>query len=97
MTFRKNLNIYFKQFIECHDGIANRLLHILGFALMILGIIEKSFMLVIAGALIQESGHFYQYIMTKKIKYNPLFCLKPQLIFFYPLFALVILYILLAK
>jgi len=91
------MNAYLRELIECHDGAVNRLIHLVGFVLIGLGIIEKNLMLVITGALIQELGHWYQYEKTKNIKYSPLFCFKSQLIFAYPLFALVILYVLLVK
>jgi len=86
-----------KQFIVCHDGLLNKLIHLLGFSLIGFGIIEKSLFLVIAGGITQELGHFYQYAKTKKYKYSPLNCLKPQSLFAYPIFFLIILYIILAK
>lgn len=91
------MSTYLKQLIECHDGTVNRLIHLVGFVLIGLGIMEKSLMLVIAGFVIPESGHFYQYAITKNIKYSPLFCFKPQLIFVFPLFILTILYVMLTK
>ena len=97
LTSKVKVNIYLKQLIECHDGFINRLIHLVGFTLIGIGIIDKSLILLFAGGIIQELGHFYQYIKTKNFKYSPLFCLKPQLIFGYPLFILAILYVVLAK
>jgi len=88
---------YFKQFIECHEGMINRLAHVLGFSLMIFGVIYKNLLVFLIGGIFQEAGHFYQYSKTKDERHSPLFCLKPQLIFFYPLFFLAIACILLAK
>ena len=91
------LGKYLKQFIECHTGIVNRLIHLVGFTLIGLGILDKSLMLVITGGITQEAGHFYEYFKTKNPKSSPLFCLKPQSIFAYPLFFLIIIYVILAK
>ncbi len=88
---------YLKQFIECHHGTINKLIHILGFGIIGVGIFEKSIFLVIVGAVVQELGHVYQYIKTKNPKYSPLNCFKPQTLFAYPLFILIILYVLFAK
>lgn len=88
---------YFKQFIDCHKGTLNRIIHIIGFILIGIGIIEKSLLLVISGGITQELGHVYQYAKTKNFKESPLYCLKPQSIFAYPLFILIILYVLLVK
>jgi hypothetical protein len=89
--------MYFRQFIECHEGLVNRLIHVIGFALIGLGIIEKNIWLVVSGGVIQELGHFYEYGRTRDPKSSPWFCLKPQLLFAYPLFVLVVLYVLLAR
>ncbi len=86
-----------KQFIHCHVGTINRLLHVAGFTLIGIGIFKLSLTLVIAGGVIQELGHFYQYAQTKNFRDSPLHCLKPQLIFAYPVFGLIVLYVLLAK
>lgn len=93
MTIKK----LYHDFIICHDGTINRLIHVVGFTIIGLGIIEKSLLYVIAGGIIQESGHFYQYFKTKQYKYSPLSCLKPQSVFAYPLFILIILYVLFAR
>jgi len=37
------MNTYLSKFIECHDGIINKLIHIAGFALIGLGIFEKKY------------------------------------------------------
>lgn len=92
-----NIKKLFNEFVICHDGTVNKLIHIVGFATIGVGIIEKSLFYVIAGGVIQESGHFYQYFKTKQYKYSPLSCLKPQSLFAYPIFILIILYVLFAR
>lgn len=91
------MTTYLKQLIECHEGTVNRLIHLVGFVLIGFGLMEKSLMLVIAGFVVPESGHFYQYAITKNIKQSPLFCFRPQLIYVFPLFVLAVLYVVLAK
>ena len=91
------INTYLNQFIGCHKGTINRIIHIIGFALIGLGIIEKSLVYVCAGGSAQELGHMYQYLKTRKLTDSPVYCIKPQLIFAYPLFILIILYILFFK
>ena len=87
----------FKEFIRCHEGVLNRILHILGFSLIGLGIWEKSFSFVIVGAGTQELSHFYQYAKTKNIKDSPLYCLKSQVLFVYPILFLILVYIWIAR
>ncbi len=87
------MNERLQQFIRCHKGTINRLLHIVGFSLIGLGIWQKSLLLVIGGGITQELGHFYQYARTRNYKDNPLFCLKPQVSFAYPFFILIIVYV----
>jgi len=91
------MTTYLKEFIECHEGVLNRIIHIAGLGIIVWGIFEKSVSLVILGALIQEGGHFYQYWKTGDKKYSPWFCFKPQLFFAYPLFILIILYIIFTR
>ena len=86
-----------KQFIRCHNGSINRIIHIVGFALIGIGIVDKSLLLVIIGGITQELGHFYQYAKTRNIKDSPLYCIKPQSLFAYPIFVLIILYVIFAK
>lgn len=86
-----------KEFIRCHKGTLNRVLHIVGFSLIGVGIWQKSFFFAIAGAITQELGHFYQYAKTKNIKDSPFYCLKPQALFAYPIFILILVYIWLAR
>ena len=89
------MKTYLKQFIECHTGTMNLVLHIIGFTFIGIGIFQKSIFFVVMGAIVQESGHFYQYARTKNEKYSPRYCSRSQLIFAYPLLLLIILYILL--
>ena len=96
-TVKFMIKNYLKQFIECHKGTLNRVIHIAGFAIIGFGIFEKSIFLVLGGAIFQELGHVYQYIKTKNPKYSPLYCFKPQTLFAYPLFIIIILYVLFAK
>lgn len=90
----KILSTNLNHFKRCHKGLINKLFHVLGFGLIGLGIFYKDVFFVLAGALTQEAGHFYQYIKTKNPKDSPLHCLKPQAIFAYPVLALIVLYIL---
>ena len=88
------LKQHFLEFIGCHGGTVNRILHMIGFILIFVGIIIKNVYIVLVGAVVQEKGHFYQYSKTKEKKDSPLQCLKPQLIFAYPLLILIIIYVL---
>ena len=88
---------YLKQFVECHHGTINKIIHAIGFAAIGLGIVEKNVFYVIGGGVFQELGHAYQYIKTKNPKYSPFYCVKPQTLFAYPLFILIILYVLFSK
>lgn len=85
------------RFVRCHHGTINILVHIVGFAAIGLGIWQKSILLIIGGAVVQELGHFYQYAKTRDIKDSPFYCVKPQTFFAYPLFILLIVYAWLAK
>lgn len=87
----------FSDFVVCHEGGVNRVIHLIGFAMIGLGIWEKNIFLVLGGGIVQELGHVYQYAKTKQFKYNPFACLKPQSVFAYPIFILIILYVLFAK
>lgn len=87
----------FNEFVICHDGTANRLIHILGFLTIGIGIIEKNLFYVLLGGIIQELGHFYQYYTTKNYKYSPLFSIKPQSLFFLPIYILMVLYVIFAR
>ena len=91
------MNIYLKQFIECHDGIVNKLIHVVGVIIIIFGIYYKNIPIVLLGFLVPELGHTYQYWKTKNIKYAPWFCIKSQLRIVPPVIILIILYILLTK
>lgn len=88
---------YWNQFVGYHTGTINKLIHVVGFALIGVGVFEKSLSLVIAGGLTQELGHFYEYYRTKTPQSSPWACVKPQSIFAYPLFILIILYVIWAK
>jgi len=81
------------KFVECHTGLLNKVIHVLGFALVGLGILEKSLTLVLVGAVVQEFGHVYQYMKTHEGRFSPWQCFKPQLMFAYPLLILIILYV----
>ncbi len=65
------LKVYLRQFIICHEGILNKILHIVGFGFIGVGIFYKSLFFVLTGAVIQELGHFYQYMKTGEKKYSP--------------------------
>lgn len=86
-----------KQFIRCHKGDVNRALHAVGFTLVGWGVWDKSLTLALSGAVTQELGHFYQYAKTRDFKDSPFYCFKPQALFAYPIFILIIIYITLAK
>jgi len=81
-------------FIICHEGILNKVLHGIGLILIIISIWQKEIIFLIIGGLIQESGHFYQYYKTKLIQHSPKQCVKTQVIFAYPVFAIIAAYIL---
>ncbi|MBT4446550.1 hypothetical protein HOA92_00790 [archaeon] len=89
-----NIKHLFLEFIGCHGGKVNRFLHVLGLALILTSIFQKNIYLLIIGAIFQEMGHFYQYYKTKNKSESPLQCLKPQLLFAYPLLIIIIIYIL---
>ncbi|HSX39063.1 MAG TPA: hypothetical protein VLI92_00495 [Candidatus Saccharimonadales bacterium] len=88
---------YLKDFIVCHNGIVNKLFHIIGFTIIGFALVEKSLVLLILGGLTQELGHFYQYSKTNNIKYSPLYCVKPQALFAYPIFLLMVFYIIFTR
>ena len=60
------LKQHFLEFIGCHGGTVNRILHMIGFILIFVGIIIKNVYIVLVGAVVQEIGHFYQYSKTKE-------------------------------
>jgi len=86
-----------KQFIRCHEGTINRLLHIAGFGLLGVGVWQLNIWLVLLGGVVQEFGHIYQYAKTRDFKDSPFYCIKPQALFAYPVFILLIIYVLEAK
>ena len=86
-----------QQFIGCHTGTINRVLHVVGFGCIGLGIVDKRLLLVLLGAMIQELGHWYQFARTKDPMQSPWHCLKPQLFFAYPLFGLIVLYVIFSR
>lgn len=94
MSYARQL---FAQFVRCHHGTINIVVHVIGFGLVGFGVWEKSVLLIITGAITQELGHVYQYLKTRNIKDSPLYCIKPQAFFAYPLFIFLILYAWLAK
>lgn len=85
------------EFINFHEGTINKLLHIAGFSLLGLGIVQKSLFWVVVGGVTQELGHFYQYYKTKRPQDNPLLGIRSQSIFAIPLFILIVLYVYFAK
>lgn len=91
------LQKYFREFLDFHEGKLNRLIHLVGFSLLGLGIIEKSLALVIVGGVTQELGHFYQYAQTKRVKDSPWYGFKSQSIFAIPIFILIVLYVVFVK
>lgn len=88
----KRLQELLAQFIRCHHGTINILVHIVGFTIVGVGVWQKSVLLIIGGALFTELGHFYQYAKTRNIKDSPFYCVKPQAFFAYPVFILLALY-----
>ncbi len=81
------------QFIHCHHGKINRILHLIGLITLGYGVWQKNLTLLIAGAIIQEIGHVYQYYKTGQLKDSPLSCIKPQSVFAYPIFIGLVLYV----
>ncbi|MBI2797795.1 hypothetical protein HYX70_00665 [Candidatus Saccharibacteria bacterium] len=86
-----------REFMRCHQGKVNLLLHVVGYSLVGVGIWQKSFWYVIAGAIVQELGHFYQYVKTKNYKDSPLYCLRSQVLFALPALSLILIYIWIAR
>ena len=84
---------YFRQFIRCHHGTLNRVLHCIGLAVFVYGVYQKDLSIFAIGIVIQELGHIYQYLQTKDPKDSPLHCLTPQSIFIFPILILCFLYI----
>lgn len=80
------------QFISCHDGKLNRIMHVIGLSFLIYGVFQKNLSLLIIGSIIQELGHFYQFHQTGQLKDSPLACLKSQSLFVYPIFIILIIY-----
>ncbi len=90
------LKTWFDKLIDCHKGVINRLLHVLGIGLVFVGIFEKSLWLLVVGAVLQEFGHFYEYWRTRDPKSSPWYCFRPQIIF-WVIFVLMIVYIIFTK
>lgn len=88
---------YLKEFVGFHGGIVNRLIHLVGFAIVGLGIVEKNIVWVVVGGVTQELGHFYQYAKTGKPQDNPWHGLRSQSIFAFPIFIAIVVYVLVAK
>jgi hypothetical protein len=87
------LKKYFIQFVDCHEGNINKVLHVIGLSLVGIGIYYKSLAFVLVGSVVQELGHTYQYLKTRDPKASPWHCLKPQSIFAYPILILIIIYV----
>ncbi len=86
-----------EEFGDFHHGKFNIALHLLGFGLIGWGVVEKSLVLVVVGAIVQELGHVYQYFKTRDPKDNPINGLKSQSIFALPIFILIVIYVIVAK
>ena len=83
---------YLKDFLECHSGKINGVLHVIGLALQGVAIFEKSIPLFVLGGVSQELGHVYQYVKTGKTEHSPWFCARSQHFLAHILFVLVVLY-----
>ena len=90
------LQTWFHKLIACHKGTINRLLHVVGIGLVFIALFQKSILLLIAGAVLQELGHFYEYWRTRDPKSSPWYCFRPQMIFWVVL-VLIIGYILFTR
>ena len=88
------INKNFNDFVHCHNGAFNRLIHVLGFLLIGVGIYQKSLFILFLGIAAQESGHFYQHYKTGNFRDSPLYCLKSQSIFAIPIYIIIITYVL---
>lgn len=76
------------EFISCHHGRANRLLHVVGTLVTFAAVLGKSLLILGLGLAIQEAGHFYQFAKTRKRQHSPVTCLRGQFLFAFPLIAL---------
>ncbi len=83
-----------KEFIECHTGKMNAVLHVIGLMLFGNSLVEKNVLLVIAGGFSMELGHVFQYSITRNRKHSPWYCAKSQFFIAHALFILAILYVL---
>lgn len=55
--------------VEFHSGTVNRLTHIIGFGLLIYGLIHKDWIIAFVWSpLFMESGHFYNHLILKKYR-----------------------------
>ncbi len=77
-------------FVDFHNGVVNRILHLIGFGLFFVGLFEKNILLIIVGALVQESGHFYNYYVLKErdTRLNPFKASLRQLVILTPVVLL---------
>lgn len=53
---------------EFHTGLLNRLLHVVGFIILTIGIWRHSIALIIISMITQEMGHLYQHLVVEKGK-----------------------------
>ena len=54
---------------EFHSGTINRIAHIIGFALLIYGLIQRDWIVaLVVSPLFMESGHLYNHLVLKKYR-----------------------------
>ncbi len=82
-----------RAFVECHEGRANRALHLLGGACLLLGCTIQNYFLMGTGLALQEGGHVYQYLKTGDLRHSPLTCVRPQVVFALPTLVLLAIYV----
>jgi hypothetical protein len=80
------LKTHARRFLSSHGGIFNKLTHIGGLGIFILGMVEMNFAVAIIGAIAQETGHIFQYAFSKKPEDHPGYSLVGHMMLGYPIF-----------
>jgi hypothetical protein len=86
-----------QRFFSSHGGILNKIVHGTGLAVFIIGMVTMNFPLALVGAIGQETGHIFQYASTKKAEDSPCHSLKGHLMFGYPVFAALLIWLYFAR
>lgn len=86
-----------RRFFSSHSGTLNTLTHLAGLSVFIIGMVTMNFPLALIGAVGQETGHVFQYAATKKVEDHPMYSLKGHLMFGYPIFAALLIWLYFAR